>query len=485
MLLEDLLAQESVDVEGRLDLDITEIVCDSRQVGARSLFVAIRGGQEVDRHAFVADAVRRGAAAIVVEEEVECAPATRILARDARTLLPRLASRFFHAPAEELLCTAVTGTNGKTTTTWLLHHIQQASGQRSAYLGTMGYISRDREVAVANTTPEAPTLQQLLRSARSEGVTSISMEVSSHALALRRTDGIAFAAAVFTNLTRDHLDFHGTTERYTAAKARLFEELGSDSTAVLNRDDPAWKTMAASSSAKILTFSVEDATADLRPVSVQSSIVQTRCVLTSPQGEFEVVSPLTGRFNLSNIMAAVAAAVALGIEADAVCEGIATAPRVPGRFERIDEGQPFGVLVDYAHTPAGLQTVLEAARELTQGRLLCVFGCGGDRDNGKRPLMGRVAEDLADLVFLTSDNPRSELPEQILEQIRRGMVRPTAARADTNRQVAIEEALNEACPGDVVVIAGKGDEPYQLLADGPIDFDDRDVARDVLRRIRQ
>jgi UDP-N-acetylmuramoyl-L-alanyl-D-glutamate--2,6-diaminopimelate ligase len=485
MHLGQLLAGENVQVEGSLDQEIRDIVCDSRQVQPHTLFVAIRGGQEVDRHFFVGDAAQRGAAAIVVEDDIDCGPTTRILVQDSRRLLPRLASRFQGEPSLELQCVGVTGTNGKTTTAWLLHNIQQTAGQVSAYIGTMGYICAESEVAVANTTPEAPTLQQLLRDALNEGATSVAMEVSSHALALHRTDEIQFAAALFTNLTRDHLDFHGTVESYLAAKGRLFQELDDQAMAVLNRDDPVWDAMAARTSAQVLTYGVEDHAAHVHPVSISASLFETRCRVAWPQGEFEVVSPLTGRFNLSNIMAAVAGGLALGVEADAMCEAIAQAPRVPGRFERIDEGQSFGVLVDYAHTPAGLQTCLEAARELTQGRLFCVFGCGGDRDVGKRPLMGQVAAKLADAVYLTSDNPRSESPQQILEQIQRGMDDSMSVRVDVDRRVAIEAALNEACPGDLVVIAGKGDEPYQLLADGPIDFDDRLIAREVLKQAAQ
>ncbi|MBT6145995.1 MAG: UDP-N-acetylmuramoyl-L-alanyl-D-glutamate--2,6-diaminopimelate ligase, partial [Gemmatimonadetes bacterium] len=299
---------------------------------------------------------------------------------------------------------------------------------------------------------------------------------------LHRTDGIEFDVAIFTNLTRDHLDFHGSLAQYLAAKATLFEGLAPRATAVLNRDDAAWEAMADCTAAQVLTFSLTSEFAHVRPVCVDASMSQTRMVMTSPAGEFEVVSPLTGRFNWANIVAALAGGIALGVDVDVLREGIAQAARVPGRFERVDEGQPFGVIVDYAHTPAGLQTVLEAARELTQGRLICVFGCGGDRDAGKRPLMGKIAEDLADLVFLTSDNPRSEAPELILDEIARGMTDTAGIRTDVDRQATIEAALSEASPGDLVVIAGKGDEPYQLLAHGAIDFDDREVARVALRQ---
>ncbi len=483
MLLRELLKGHQASLEGPLDRDIDRIVCDSREAGPAALFAAIRGGQEVDRHDFVADAIQRGATAVVVEERLDCAPATRILVEDARRLLPHLASRLQGEPARHLRCVGVTGTNGKTTSAWLLHQIlQQASGD-SAYIGTMGFQARSLELqVVANTTPEAPALQALLQQAQAAGCRSIAMEVSSHALSLHRTDGIDFEVALFTNLTRDHLDFHGSIERYLEAKALLFQGLAPTATAVVNRDDAVWPAMVANTAAQVLTYSTEDELADVRPLEVDASMSQTRMLMASPGGEFEVVSPLTGRFNWANIVAALAGGIALGVDVDALCAGIAQAPRVPGRFERVDEGQPFGVLVDYAHTPAGLQTVLEAARELTHGRLICVFGCGGDRDAGKRSLMGRIAEELADLSFLTSDNPRSEVPELILDEIAGGMTGTGVVRLHVDRQIAIEAALAEASPGDLVVIAGKGDEPYQLLAHGAIDFDDREVARAVLRQ---
>jgi UDP-N-acetylmuramoyl-L-alanyl-D-glutamate--2,6-diaminopimelate ligase len=483
MRLADLLAGYPVEVQGGGDRDIERIVSDSRQAVPDALFVAIRGGQEEDRHDFVADAVARGAAAIMVECEIDCVPATRILVDDCRQWLPRLASRFYGEPARQLRCVGVTGTNGKTTTAWLLHRILHTSKSASAYIGTMGFAVGDgAAVPNANTTPEAPELHRLLRIARDQDAVSVAMEVSSHALALHRTDGIDFDVAVFTNLTRDHLDFHGTFENYLDAKGRLFDGLAADATAILNRDDASWRVLSERTKSHVLTYGLEDLSADVRPVTVSKELAQTRCRVASPIGEIDVVSPLTGHFNLSNIMAALAGGIALGVEVDALREGIAQVPRVPGRFEHIDEGQAFGVLVDYAHTPAGLQTVLEAARELTQGRLMCVFGCGGDRDAGKRPLMGRIAEELADLVFLTSDNPRSEPPQQILDEILQGMSQTRGIHADVDRRIAIEEALSEACAGDLVVIAGKGDEPYQLLADGAVDFDDRQVAREVLRQ---
>lgn len=466
-------------VRGSLDVEVETIVSDSRRAGPGALFVAIRGGQERDRHGFVSDAVARGAAAVVVAEDVDAGAATRIVVDDTRRTFAALAARFHGYPTRDMTCVGVTGTNGKSTTATVLRHVLDAAGLPCAYLGTLGFACGDASEPLGNTTPEAGELQALLARSRAAGCRAVSMEVSSHGLALGRVDGIDFRVGVFTNLTRDHLDFHRTHADYLEAKALLFRRLRPDAAAVLNADDPTSERLAAVTAARVLTYGERGAQVRLRRASFEGR--RTRMELETEVGPLEVETALTGRFNCSNVMAAVACGVALGIEAEAVRAGIAAVTQVPGRFERIDEAQPFEVIVDYAHTPAGLETVLRAARELTQARLLCVFGCGGDRDAGKRPMMGRVAEDLADLVFLTSDNPRSEPPQRILAQIAAGMRTPAAARVDPDRRRAIRAALAQALAGDVVVIAGKGSEPYQILADGRIPFDDREEVRRVLR----
>lgn len=471
-------------VVGPVHRQIESVVSDSRLAGPRGMFVAIRGGQERDRHAFIPDAVARGVEAVVLEDDVGAGSATRILVEDCRRVLPALAARLHGYPARGLTCVGVTGTNGKTTTAVILRHVLDEAGQRCAYIGTLGYTAGPDRVPLANTTPEASQLQELLARARAAGCRAVSMEVSSHALALDRVREIDFRAAVFTNLTRDHLDFHGSAEAYLAAKMRLFESLGEGSAAVLNADDPSTPRIAGCTPARVYTFGVGDfrgAHVHLR--SAQLVDGGTHLDLDTPAGELSLTTTLTGRFNWSNVMAAVSCSVALGVDLEAIRAGIAAVPQVPGRFERIDEGQPFHVIVDYAHTPAGLETVLAAARELTPRRLLCVFGCGGDRDAGKRPLMGRVAEEHADLVFLTSDNPRSESPQKILDQIAAGMQSPGGAWVCADRRRAIRAAIGAAQIGDVVVVAGKGAEPHQILADRRVPFDDRVEARSAVRQV--
>jgi UDP-N-acetylmuramoyl-L-alanyl-D-glutamate--2,6-diaminopimelate ligase len=480
MNLRALLASYTpLSVEGSLERSIDSIVSDSREARNGAMFVAIRGGQEQDRHAFVEDAVKRGAAAILVEEEsVDAGASTKIVVDDTRRALALLASRFHGNPSQALLCVGVTGTNGKSTTATIIQQILSATGESSAYLGTLGFLCGGKVEPVANTTPEAGQLQALLARAHSAGCRSMVMEASSHGLALDRLHGIDFDAAVFTNLTRDHLDFHGSEEEYFSAKSLLFRQLQPSASAILNVDDPRTPALAQLTGARVWTYGSTSADVALRKASLESN--RTHLELDTPHGVFAVDSSLTGRFNCSNVVAAVTAGFALGIGTDVIRDGIAAVPSIPGRFERIDEGQPFQVIVDYAHTPAGLETVLHAARELAARQLICVFGCGGDRDTGKRSMMGRIAEELADRVYLTSDNPRSEPPLQIIEQIVAGM-QTSAAVVEPDRSTAIHTALSSAGAGDVVVIAGKGDEPYQILdSERVVAFDDRVIARQAL-----
>ena len=476
-----LAAYQPLSVSGPLDRRIDGIVTDSRQVQCRSLFVAIRGGQEQDRHAFIGDAVARGAEAVIVEDDgIDTGAATRIVVGDSRHALAALAARLHGDPSAKMMCVGVTGTNGKSTTASILHRILTADGSAGAYLGTLGFQFGEHKEPVANTTPEAGQLQALLARARDAGCRSLAMEVSSHGLALGRVLGIDFAAAVYTNLTRDHLDFHGSEEQYFAAKSLLFTQLSDAAVAVLNADDSRSPALARLTPARVWYYGEKGAHVRLLGARFESDFT---CVkMDTPEGKFEVEMALTGRFNCSNVVAAVTTGFALGIEADVIRRGVAAVTQVPGRFERIDEGQSFQVIVDYAHTPAGLETVLCAARELTSRRLVCVFGCGGDRDTGKRPMMGRVAETLADRIYLTSDNPRSESPRQIIDQISAGMLGAEEVIVEPDRSVAIHAALEAAEAGDVVVLAGKGDEPYQILDAGQVvPFDDRDVARQALR----
>lgn len=472
-------------VYGSADIVVSGIECDSRRVGEGDLFVAIRGGEEADRHQFVSDAEARGARAVVVEDEsVSTRMAARVIVGDCRMALARLAATFYDYPGSTLSMVGLTGTNGKTTTALLVREILQAAGRCCGYLGTLGAQDPHGQwVEMSNTTPEASDLHRHLHTIGANGAEALVMEVSSHALALNRVVGIEFDAAVFTNLTRDHLDFHGTEEAYFESKARLFEQVRDSDTPVcaINIDDAAGSRLATRLGARALSFGFV-AGADIRWVGGEIGVQSSALQLHTPRGPMAVHSRLTGRFNCSNVMAAVTCGLALDVEDEAIAEGIAAVTGVPGRFERVDEGQSFEVIVDYAHTPAGLENILHSARELAKKRkLICLFGCGGDRDRGKRALMGQAAEHLADLVFVTSDNPRSELPEKIIDDIVAGMARSAGVEVRVDRRVAIAEALRAAEAGDVVVLAGKGDEGYQILADEVIDFDDRLVARETLR----
>lgn len=482
MLLRELLETLPVaSVTGSIDVPVQAIECDSRRVVPGGMFVAIRGGQERDRHEFVPDALDRGATVVVVEDEMARGDATMVRVADCRAAVARLAARYHNRPADELLMVGVTGTNGKTTTALLIRTILESALGSCGYLGTLGAMNRGEWQPLANTTPEAPDLHRALRASVDSGARAVAMEVSSHALALKRVSGISFAAAVYTNLTRDHLDFHGSEEAYFEAKSRLFRQLrpGSEGRAVINLDDARAPELMEISGGRCTTYG-ETSSADVWPLEISHGHGCTRMGLATPVGEIALTTRLTGSFNCSNIVAAVACGVSLGIDRQAIVDGISAVEQVPGRFERIDEGQSFDVIVDYAHTPAGMETVLATARELSRGKLICVFGCGGDRDTGKRPLMGEVAEKLADRVLVTSDNPRSESPQGIVAGILGGMRHPQHVRVLLDRRQAISDAIRVAQAGDTVVIAGKGDENYQILGDATIDFDDRQVARECL-----
>ena len=487
MSLRELLADlpEAV-VDGDDGLVVAGIQCDSRRISEGDLFVAIRGGEEVDRHAFVGAAERQGASAVVIEDAaVRTRAATRVVVGDCRRALPRLAARLYGYPARSLCMVGITGTNGKTTTALLVRAILQAAGRSCGYLGTLGAVDGSGHwIDLTNTTPEASDLHRQLHLMAASGCDAAVIEVSSHALALSRVEGIEFDAAAFTNLTRDHLDFHRTEEEYFESKARLFTQMkvGSGPRSAVNLEDAAGGVLARRLGPGALTFGC-DRDADVRWTTDDIAPKGTDMQFTTPRGGLSVHSRLTGRFNCSNVGAAVACGLILDVDDEAIAQGIASVTGVPGRFERVDEGQSFEVIVDYAHTPAGLENILRAARELATKRLICLFGCGGDRDRGKRALMGKAAENLADLVFVTSDNPRSEPPGTIIDEILAGMTSPAAARRQPDRRVAIAQALREAEAGDVVVLAGKGDETYQVLADGVLEFDDRCVARETLREM--
>ena len=486
MELRELLAgADVVEIKGDAQAEITGLAYDSRRAGAETLFFAIPGFT-ADGHEFAPLAVQAGATAVVVERELELEPfVTQAIVGDSRAAMAHAAVRLFGDPTAELRVVGITGTNGKTTTAFLVRHILERQGIQTGLLGTVKRIVGGVDEAVERTTPEAIDLQATFRRMADAGDRACAMEVSSHALSLNRVDGIRFAVGAFTNLTQDHLDFHADMEDYFLAKRRLFEA-DRAGRLVTNLDDPYGDKLAAEFDT--VTFSATgDERADLRATALRFDAAGSSFTLATADGEVDVALPLPGRFNVENALCAIACTVALGIGLGDAVAALADAERVPGRFEPIDEGQPFGVLVDYAHTPEALENVLVSARQITpaDGRLICVFGCGGDRDRDKRPLMGAITDRLADVAVVTSDNPRSEDPDAIIAEIREGMGDGGARiEVEADRRAAIALAVATAGPGDTVVIAGKGHEQGQEFERGrKIPFDDRDVTRDELHAL--
>jgi UDP-N-acetylmuramoyl-L-alanyl-D-glutamate--2,6-diaminopimelate ligase len=463
---------------GDLSVEISGLVYDSRKVAEGTLYFCVPGFTS-DGHDFAPAAVEAGAAALVVERDLEL-PVAQVRVADARAAMAPVADRFFGEPTASLAMAGVTGTNGKTTTAFLLREILEAAGQRTGLLGTVMQVVGGAEEEVVRTTPEAIDLEATFRRMLDAGDAACVMEVSSHALALHRCDSIRFDVALFTNLTQDHLDFHADMEDYFQAKRILFDELAPGAS-VVNLDDPYGARLAAE--LDCVTFSAQGAAADFRAAEAGFDASGSSFVLEGPEGRLPVRTPLPGHFNVANALGAIAAAASLGVSPTLAAEALAGAGRVPGRFEPIDEGQGFAVLVDYAHTPDSLANVLTAARRLTAGRLISVFGAGGDRDRDKRRKMGRVGAELSDLTVITSDNPRSEEPDAIIAEISSG-AGGNGVEIEPDRRVAIALALAAAGPGDTVVIAGKGHEQGQEFEGGrKIPFDDREVAREELRRL--
>ena len=474
-------------VRGAAETCVTGLATDSRAVRPGDLFAALAGSSS-DGHRHLGAAAAAGAAALLVaQDRAEAAPAgpALVAAANVRSALGAMADRFFGHPTGELELVGVTGTNGKTTVTWLVEAIARAAGRSAGVIGTIACRWGGREIPAGNTTPEAPELQRLLREMADAGVQVAALEASSHALELDRLVGCRFAVAVFTNLGRDHLDFHPDLEAYAAAKAKLFTAFSSG-TSVINLDDPRGPGLAAVARGRVVGYGL-GAGAAVRAEEVESDAAGLRFVIAAEGSRTRISSPLIGGHNVANILAAAAAARAIGIPWEAVRSGVAACALVPGRFERVDSGAGPIVLVDYAHTPDAVENALRVARGLTRGRLLAVLGCGGDRDRGKRPLMGAAAARLADSVYLTSDNPRSEEPGAILAQILEG-ARASGGRAGLrvieDRRAAIFAAVAEAAAGDVVLIAGKGHEDYQIVGRRTLHFSDREEARRALEEAR-
>lgn len=482
---------EIISPPGSTHVGIGGISYDSRQVRPQDLFVAIRG-LNFDGHEFAGQAVAAGAVA-VLGERVLTLPETiaQAVVSDSREALGLVSARFYGHPSQRLRLIGVTGTNGKTTTTYLIKSILEASGQRTGLIGTIKSIVGDTEIPSTRTTPEASDLQQLLARMVEAGARAAVMEVSSHAVSLRRIAGACFAAGVFTNITQDHLDYHGTFENYLAAKASFFAGLGPDAWAVINVDDPRAADIRARCHCQVITFGLSpeaDVWADGIDVGLRGVTYTARF---SRQGSRPLSLPLslrlTGLFNVYNSLAALACGLALGVDPEEIRRGLESVTGVPGRLELIDVGQPFAVAVDYAHTPDGIENVLRAARHFAERRIIIAFGAGGDRDRGKRPLMGEAAARLADYVIITSDNPRSEDPERICADVAEGVRRArdeggkvAEAEIIVDRTQAIKRAINLARSGDVVILAGKGHETYQIFRDRTIHFDDREKAREAL-----
>ncbi len=484
------------------ELEITSVAYSSRQVQSGTLFFAIRG-EKTDGNRFVFDAVERGAAAIASElprpwnpqwaaiyangmpqaapREIPKAVAW-IEVANARRALATTAANFYGRPAHALKLVGVTGTNGKTTITYLIDSILRAAGHQTGLIGTIAYRTPQASRVATNTTPESLDLQGFFAEVRDAGGTHAVLEASSHALAMDRLWGCPFAVAVFTNLTRDHLDYHKNFDDYFAAKRRLFAGTGAGAptVGVVNADDPYGKRLAGLA-ARTLTYGLQNG-ADVTTKKFALSLAGLEFTAQTPAGKLKVCSPLVGRVNVYNILAAVGAAIGLGISREHIESGIHGLENVPGRFERIDQGQPFLVVVDYAHTDDALRNLISMARELSpNGRVITLFGCGGDRDRVKRPLMGEVAGNSSDVVVLTSDNPRSEDPLRIINDVIVGLQKTKAKSiVEADRAVAVERALDAAHAGDIVLLAGKGHETYQVLRDRTIDFDDREVVRRLL-----
>ena len=506
---------EPVEIFGNTEISVTGLHYDSRRIQPGQVFAAVRG-EKTDGNQFVSQALEGGAIAVVSEaspRSIDIAsditsgtsdtdapqlgvrtPPSPVRAwvqvTDARKALATAAANFYGHPAHALELVGVTGTNGKTTTCFLLDAIFAAAGKKSGLFGTIEYRLAGRSLPAPNTTPESLDLQAYLAELQAMDATHAALEVSSHALALDRVYGCPFRAAVFTNLSRDHLDFHGTLETYFAEKRKLFTGWGArpPEWAILNADDPRNSELRGCGSANVLTYGL-GADAQVRPHGAGPGPDSGRFLMDSPWGKLESRSPLLGRPNVYNLLAAAAAALALEFGVEQVERGLADLQAVPGRFEQVQSGQPFLVLVDYAHTDDALRNLLTTARQLINrsGRVITVFGCGGDRDRTKRPLMGRVAGSLSDLVMLTSDNPRSEEPRAIIDDALVGLEQTGARYArqiiEPDRAQAIELALREARPGDIVLLAGKGHETYQIIGERALPFDDRAVARQVLQRL--
>jgi UDP-N-acetylmuramoyl-L-alanyl-D-glutamate--2,6-diaminopimelate ligase len=483
MLLNELLQSiTGIDWSGKPDVEVCGIAYDSRQIQPGDLFVAIKG-EKTDGARFIDQAVRLGAAAIASEDFPGTKPAIACLTvDDARKFLAEASRILYRDPSAKIKMVGITGTNGKTTTSYLMHSLFKHAAIPACLIGTIGMKIGERSFPTKHTTPEASDLMRFLNQARTEGCTHGAMEVSSHSLALKRVFGIKFSVGVFMNLTQDHLDYHGDMETYFQAKGLLFSCDNENRTeaAVINSDDVYGERLAKQTTCPVLRFGFNDS-AEVRVLKFHSRADGSELKLATPAGEITFNLQLTGRPNAYNIMAATGAALCLGMNPDQIRNGIESLKGVPGRLELVQAGQDYSVIVDYAHTPDALENVLNIVHELPHSRIITVFGCGGDRDRKKRPIMGEIATRISDLVFATSDNPRSEDPLEILKEIEPGLRLGSAPyQIMPDRKEAIATAIASASKGDIIIIAGKGHEDYQIIGDKTLPFDDREVARELM-----
>ncbi len=460
-------------------LPVMNIAIDSRKVTPGTLFLAIRGFQK-DGLEFAREAVLAAAVAIVAERDPEDLGVPVFLTKNPRRTLAFLSNRFFGAPTETMLMIGITGTNGKTTVSYLIESVLKTAGFETGLVGTICYRWKSNERDAQRTTPESVDLYRLFKEMAEEGVCAVVMEVSSHALALERVTGMRFHASVFTNLTRDHLDFHGDIETYGQTKAKLFSMLRPQGIGVVNGDDPWASLFQVPPDARRVTYGRKNTEVDYSITSVSMEGGLTHIELSHQNQKYPLTTPLWGDFNVSNVTAAAVTCIELGIDPDSIREGIFNMKRVPGRMEGMTSRRGYRVVIDYAHTPDALANVLQAVRGFTQNRVWVVFGCGGERDPGKRQMMGEIASQLADQVVLTSDNPRGENPKTILEQILAGITDRHRVMAMEDRKEAIRFALDQAKPGDTIVLAGKGHETYQEVAGQRIPFSEREIVERYL-----
>ncbi|MFW6279140.1 MAG: UDP-N-acetylmuramoyl-L-alanyl-D-glutamate--2,6-diaminopimelate ligase [Bacillota bacterium] len=479
-------------VRGPQDVEVNKLVHDSRKAEENSLFICITGF-ETDGHLYISEAVKNGAQVIVIEKELDSYrnDLTYIKVNDSRKAMSFLAACFYDYPLQDIKLIGVTGTNGKTTTTYLLKSIIEAAGYKCGLIGTINILLGDKTISSERTTPESLEIYHYLDQMRTSGVDYVVMEVSSHALKLKRVAGMEFAAAIFTNLSRDHLDFHDTFADYAETKARLFRQLSEQGQGIINQDDQYAELMKKATQGQYLTFALQQ-DADFRATDISlnpaSSSFRVQGKMTA-----EIDLNISGQFNIYNALGTVACGWSLGLSQSAIQKGLKELPGIPGRFEHIGGDQDFTVVVDYAHTPDGMENVLSTARQLVTGKLRVVFGCGGDRDRKKRPLMGKIGVKYGDYSYITSDNPRTEEPGEIIDQIIKGVTeyekeiareQKVSYEVIPNRREAIFQAIKEANRGDMVLIIGKGHETYQIFKDRTIDFDDREVAREAVEQFR-